>query len=75
MMNNPMQLILTAARNGGDPRQIVAQMARSNPQYAQAAQMINGKSPQQLQQMALNMCRERGIRPEEIIQSLMSQGV
>lgn len=70
-MSNPMQLIMTAVRNGADPQQLVAQMARSNPQMAQAAQMISGKSPQQLQQMAINMCRERGTTPEAVIQTLM----
>lgn len=69
-MNNPMQLILTAVQRGADPRQLVAQMAKQNPQMAQAAQMIGGKSPQQLQQMAMNMCRERGTTPEAVLRSL-----
>ncbi len=69
-MNNPMQLLVTAAMNGGNVTQMINQMARNNPQMAQAAQMISGKSPQQLQQMAMNMCRERGISPEDIIKQL-----
>ena len=69
-MNNPMQLILTAMRNGGDPRRLIEQMARQNPQMAQAAQMISGKSPQQLQRMAMNMCRECGTTPEAVLRSL-----
>ena len=69
-MNNPMQLILTAMRNGGDPRRLIEQMARQNPQMAQAAQMISGKSPQQLQQMAMNMCRECGTTPEAVLRQL-----
>lgn len=69
-MTNPMQLILTAVQRGADPRQLVAQMAKNNPQMTQAAQMISGKSPQQLQQMAMNMCRERGTTPEAVLKSL-----
>lgn len=69
-MTNPMQLILTAARNGGDVNRLMQQMAMSNPQMAQAARMIGGKSPQQLQQMALNMCRERGTTPEAVLRQL-----
>ena len=69
-MNNPMQLILTAVQRGADPRQLVAEMARNNPQMAQAAQMIGGKNAQQLQQIALNMCREQGTTPEAVLKSL-----
>ena len=70
MNSNPMQLILTTMRNGGNPTALVNQMARNNPQMAQAARMISGKSPQQLQQMAMNMCRERGTTPEAVLQQL-----
>ena len=69
-MNNPMQLILTAVQRGADPRQLVSEMARNNPQMAQAAQMISGKNPQQLQQIAMNMCRECGTTPEAVLKSL-----
>lgn len=70
-MSNPMQLIMTAMRNGADPRQIIAQMARNNPQMAQAAQMIGGKSDAELRQIAMNMCRERGTTPDAVVQSLL----
>lgn len=69
-MNDPMQLILMAARSGGNPAQVIQQIAKSNPQMAQAARMIQGKSPQQLQQMAINMCRERGTTPEDVMRRL-----
>ena len=70
MMNNPMQLLIAAAKNGGNTSQVIQQMARSNPQMAQAARMISGKSPAQLQQMAMNMCKERGTTPEAIMREL-----
>lgn len=70
MNNNPMQLLITAAMNGGNVNQMINQMARNNPQMAQASRMISGKSPQQLQQMAINMCRERGIKPEDVLRQL-----
>ena len=69
-MNNPMQLIMTAMRNGADPRQIVQQMAKNSPQMAQAAQMISGKSNTELRQMAINMCKERGISPDDVLRQL-----
>lgn len=70
MNNNPMQLLVTALQRGADPRQLINQMARNNPQMAQAAQMIGGKNPQQLQQMAMNMCRECGTTPEAVLRQL-----
>lgn len=69
-MNNPLQLLVTALQRGADPTQMIAQMARNNPHMAQASRMISGKSPQQLQQMAINMCRERGIKPEDVLRQL-----
>ena len=69
-MNNPLQLLITAAMNGGNVNQMINQMARNNPQMAQASRMISGKSPQQLQQMAINMCRERGTSPEAVLRQL-----
>lgn len=69
-MNNPLQLLVTAVQRGADPTQMIAQMARNNPQMAQASRMISGKSPQQLQQMAINMCRERGTSPEAVLRQL-----
>lgn len=69
-MNNPLQLLVTALQRGADPTQMIAQMARNNPQMAQASRMISGKSPQQLQQMAINMCRERGTSPEAVLRQL-----
>lgn len=70
MSNNPMQLLMTALQRGADPRQLINQMARNNPQMAQAARMISGKSGAELQQMALNMCREQGTTPETILKQL-----
>ncbi len=69
-MNNPLQLLMNAVQRGADPTKIIAQMAKNNPQMAQASRMISGKSPQQLQQMAINMCRERGTNPEEVLRQL-----
>ena len=69
-MNNPVMMLLNAARNGGNPMQLMQQMAMQDPRIAQAQQMMQGKSPQQLRQMAENMARERGTTVQDIAQSL-----
>lgn len=46
-----------------------AQQAK-DPRAAQAMQIIQGKSPQQLQQIAMNMLKERGLSPEDMYKRL-----
>lgn len=62
--------MINLARNGGNPMQLMQQMARSNPQVNQVMQMINGKSPQQLRTMCENMCKERGTSIEQVAQQM-----
>lgn len=64
-MNNPVLQMVNMARNGGNPMELIQQMAKSNPQVNQVMQMMNGKSPQQLRAMCENMCKERGTSLEQ----------
>lgn len=70
MMSNPIFQLANIARNGGNAIQMLQRMAAQNPQAAQAINMIQWKTPQQLQQIATNMARERGTTPQEIARSL-----
>lgn len=70
MMNNPFGAILRHIQGGADPNALLSQMARNDPRYAQALQMMQGKNSQQLRQMAENMARERGTSVEQIAQAL-----
>ena len=69
-MNNPVIALVNAAKNGGSPMQMIQQMAGQDPQMRQFMQMVNGKNPQQLRQMAENMARERGTNVEAVIKQL-----
>lgn len=69
-MNNPIMVLVNAARSGGNPMQLMQQMAMQDPRIAQAQQMIQGKSPQQLRQMAENMARERGTTVQDVARGL-----
>lgn len=55
-MTNPMQLMNIL----------------SNPLYARAQQMANGKSPEQLEQIAKNICKEKGIDYEQAMRQFQS---
>lgn len=69
-MNNPVLMLVQAMNNGGNPMQLIQQMAGQNPQIAQAFQMMQGKSPKQLQNMAQNMARERGVDLNQMLRDL-----
>lgn len=69
-MNHPVFQMVSILRNGGNPLGYLQNMAAKNPYAAQAMKMIQGKSPDQLRQMAENMARERGTSVENIAQSL-----
>jgi len=66
---NILQLIQTA-RGGGDIMQLLQNEAGWDPRAAQAMQMIQGKSPQELRRMVENMCKERGTTPEAVARQL-----
>lgn len=68
--NNPLGALLGMARSGGNPRAMVQQMARTDPRMAQFMQMVDGKSPQQLQQLAASIATERGIDLNAFVNSL-----
>lgn len=69
-MNNPMMALLNAARNGGNSMQMMQQMAGNDPRMRQFMQMVNGKNPQQLRQMAENVAKERGTTLQAVAQQM-----
>lgn len=70
MMNNPIAQIQTLLRAGKNPNAILGILAQSNPQVRQVQQMMSGKSPLQLEQIARNMAKERGTTIEDIARSM-----
>ena len=51
-MNNPLMQLVSMTRQGGNPMAMIQQMAANNPQAAQAMKIMQGKSPEQLKQIA-----------------------
>lgn len=70
MTINPMLQMVGMLRNGQDPRQFLMQMAQNNPQVRQVMQMMQGKSPAELRQMADNIAAERGTTVEDVARQL-----
>lgn len=69
-MNNPVMALVQAMQQGRNPMALMQAMAQQNPHVAQALQMMHGKSPQQLQSMAQNMARERGVDLNQMLRQM-----
>lgn len=59
-MINPMQ-ILQMVSGGANPQQVIMQAAQQNPAIRQAMQIVNGRTPNQIRDMAMNMAKQQGI--------------
>lgn len=69
-MINPMQMMMQAMQGGQNPMQWLAQMSGKNPQLQQLQQIVQGKSPDQLMQIADNMAKERGTTVQALAQQM-----
>lgn len=65
---NLIQLVNLIRSSG--PEKALQQIAGQNPVAAQAMKMIEGKSPQQINQIAANMARERGVDINALTQQI-----
>ena len=54
-------------------QQVVNQMLKSNPLFQRAQQMAQGKSEDELKQIANNLCKQRGIDLEEAYAQFQQQ--
>ena len=68
-MNSPMQ-ILQAVQNGANPNQIISNLIQQNPAFRQAMQAVNGKTPDQIRDMAYQMAQQRGIDLAQFAQQM-----
>lgn len=59
MLNNPLQLI-GLLQNSNNPMGILQQLIGNNPKYQQIFKMIQGKSPQEIEQYVRNLYQSQG---------------
>lgn len=80
MMNgggmNPMQMI-SQMMSGGKPSSMVMDMlkhqAGNNPLMNNALQMMEKGDTQGVETLVRNLCKEKGVNPEDAMKQLMSQ--
>ena len=58
---NPMMQAMQMMRNMQNPQQMMQGMFQNNPLFQRAQQMAQGKSEQELEQVARNLCQQRGV--------------
>jgi len=73
-VNPTIQSILQLAAGGGNPisqiQQFLDGQNNQDPRLTQARRLIQGKSPEELEQTARNLAKEAGTTPEQILKSL-----
>ena len=69
-MNNQIQQITALLNQGANPQQLAMQLVQSNPVYRRAMQMVNGKTPDQIYDMAQQMAQKQGINLQDFAQQM-----
>lgn len=71
-----MQMMQQIGR-GGNPAQMMQSMMQSqlqnNPLFQRAQEMANGKSQQEIEQIARNLCQQRGIDLNQAMEQFKAQ--
>lgn len=68
-MINPIQLI-QMMQSGGNPMQILSQMGRQNPMVGQVLQMTNGRTPNEMRNMAQRIAQQKSVDLNQLAQSM-----
>lgn len=71
---NPVQM-MAMLQQSNNPMQILQSMASQNPVMGRALQMGQGKSVQDLQNIAQNLARQRGMDANQFNQFLSTFGL
>lgn len=70
MANNPIMQMMGMLQNSKNPMAVMKQLAGQNPQLKQVMEITQGKTPQQMQQMAENLAKQKGVNLQEFMQQM-----
>ncbi len=68
-MLNPMQLI-QMIQGGGNPMQMLTQASQQNPVVGQVMRIANGKTPKEMENIAREMAKQRGVDINQVARSM-----
>lgn len=66
---NPLQM-LGALQKAQNPMAFLSQLANQNPQLKRVMEVMNGKSPQELEQYVRNTAQTQGIDLKQLAQKM-----
>ena len=72
-MMNPIQMI--QAMKSGNPMEVMQSMLGGNPQFQRVMQMVNGKSPAEIKQIAMNLCNQSGVDFNAAVEQMRGMGI
>lgn len=67
-----MMQAMQMMHNMQNPQQMMQGMLQNNPLFQRAQQMAQGKSEQELEQVARNLCQQRGVDFEAMKQQFQN---
>lgn len=67
MMNNPLLQIVSRLRQAKNPMDMMSQLFSNNPKFQKVMEMTKGKSPQEIQELAINTAQTQGIDINNIL--------
>lgn len=62
--------VLNLLQGGANPQNLLMQFLQQNPGMQAGLPLVKNKTPTQLQQTFFNLCRERGIDPQQYAQMM-----
>lgn len=71
---NPLQLISMIKQNN-NPINFMQNILGSNPQFQRVMQMVDGKTPEEMKQVAMNLCEQQGIDFSQAVNHMKSMGL
>ena len=72
---NPLQLIQAINNSHGNPMETMKSMMGNNPQFQRVMQMVKGKSPSEIRQVAINLCQQSGINFDSAVSRMRGMGL
>lgn len=71
---NPLQLISMIKQNN-NPINFMQNILGSNPQFQRVMRMVDGKTPEEMKQVAMNLCEQQGIDFSQAVNQMKSMGL
>ena len=68
--NNPIMQMMEMLQNSRNPLAVMQKLAGQNPKLQQVMGMTQGKTYQQMQQMAENLAREKGVNLQKFMKQM-----